>query len=120
MKTAIQIKTDGTIAELDLSADSLATLQKAVGGLVQAIDLGEFTMWCNDEGKMLSLPHNPYGQAFWTVAYGNTDYIVGDIVLTGGADSEGETLGLTAHQAYRVRTVAQAVSELVGPRVTVY
>ena len=118
MKKAIQIKTDGTITELDLSTDSLSTLQEAVGGLVQAIDITEdMTMWCNEEGKMISLPHNPYGQAIWVSTYGHTDYIVGDIVLTGGTDNEGETLGLTNGQIFRMKSLVAGVMQMVQPRM---
>jgi hypothetical protein len=121
MKKAIQIKTDGTFTELDISENSLETLQQGVEGLVQAIDLAEdLTMWCNEEGKIMSLPHNPYGQALWTMTYGNTDYIVGDIVLTGGTDSEGETLGLTPARIFYLKSVAVAISQMVEPQIVVY
>lgn len=106
MKKALHIKTDGTVIELDLSKDSLEKLQEAVGGLVQAIDiLHDLTMWCNEEGKLIGLPFNPYGQDFWVSAYGDTDWIVGDIVLTGGCDHYGRTLGLS-DEATALITVA--------------
>lgn len=126
MKIALQIKTDGTLAELDLSQNSLETLQQAVEGLVQAIDIAEdLTMWCNEEGKMINLPHNPYGQAFWETAFpisefGRTDYIVGDIVLTGGTDAEGETLGLSVAQVFQIKDLARAIRKMVEPQIVVY
>lgn len=126
MKKAIQIKTDGTFTELDISKNSLETLQQGVEGMVQAIDIAEdLTMWCNEEGKILRLPHNPFGQAFWEVAfpvseYGKTDYIVGDIVFTGGTDSEGETLGLSVAQVFQIRDLANAVRKIVEPQIVVY
>jgi hypothetical protein len=55
----------------------------------------------------------------WTYRYGNTDYIVGDVVITGGTDAEGETLGLTRSQVQRLRTVAQAVRHYVEPHIEV-
>ena len=120
MKIALQIKTDGTLAELDLSQNSLETLQQAVEGLVQAIDIAEdLTMWCNEEGKMIGLPHNPFGQAFWEKMYGRTDYIVGDIVLTGGADNEGETIGLTDEQITEIAKVVASVNDFIQPKITV-
>ncbi len=121
MKTAIQIKTDGTVTVLDMTADSLQTLQTAVGGWVQAIDLtADMTMWCNEEGKLVGLPHNPYAQHMWDKAFGaQTDYIVGDIVLTGGADDEGMTLGLTAEQEAIIRKVVAKVNEYTQPRAVV-
>ena len=121
MKTAIQIKADGTVTALDITADSLQTLQTAVGGWVQAIDLAtDMTMWCNEEGKLVGLPHNPYAQHLWDKAFGaQTDYIVGDIVLTGGTDEEGYTLGLTAEQEQIIRNVVAKVNEYTQPRATI-
>jgi hypothetical protein len=96
MKKALAITTLGEVKILDLSDKSLEKLQEAVGGWVQAIDLDEnLSMWCDEEGKIYRKPHNPFGQAFWEKSFGRTDYIVGDIVLTGGVDDEGETVGLT-------------------------
>ena len=121
MKKAIQITTLGEMVAIDLESESLLKLQRAVSGWVQAIDLSEtMSMWCNEEGKIMSLPHNPYGQALWTMTYGNTDYIVGDIVLTGGTDSEGETLGLTPARIFYLKSVAVAISQMVEPQIVVY
>ena len=120
-KTAIRITTQGEVSTLDITADSLDTLQGAVGGWVQAIDLtADMTMWCNEEGKLVGLPHNPYAQFMWDKAFGaQTDYIVGDIVLTGGADEEGYSLGLTAEQEQIIRNIVNKVNEYTQPRATV-
>lgn len=125
MKKALAITTLGEVTIIDLNEGSLEKLQKAVGGYVQAIDLSEgVTMWCNEEGKMMSLPHNPFGQAFWEVAFpvsefGRTDYIVGDIVLTGGADDEGDTLGLTSEEIDELLKSVKWVADLISPQITV-
>jgi hypothetical protein len=91
---ALWITTKGELVELD--EVSLTALQQAVGGWVQAIGLTDsLTLWLNEEGKLNGLPHNLKGQAIWDSFFGiDTDYIVGNIVLTGGADEDGETLGL--------------------------
>lgn len=125
MKKALAITTLGEATIIDLNEGSLEKLQNAVGGYVQAIDLCEgVTMWCNEEGKMMSLPHNPFGQAFWETAFpvsefGRTDYIVGDIVLTGGADNEGDTLGLTSEEIDELLKSVTWVTELISPRISV-
>lgn len=120
-KTALQVKTTGEVTELDLSSDSLQTLQTAVGGWVQAIDLAsDLSMWCNEEGKLTGLPHNPYAQFMWDEVFGaHTDYLVGDIVLTGGTDSEGETIGLTQEQVDIIKAVTVKVQKFVEPSITV-
>jgi len=125
MKKALAITTLGEATIIDLNEGSLEKLQKAVGGYVQAIDLCEgLTMWCNEEGKMMSLPHNPFGQAFWETAFpvsefGRTDYIVGDIVLTGGADNEGDTLGLTNDEIEALLETVNYVTNIISPRISV-
>lgn len=125
MKKALAITTLGEATTIDLNEGSLEKLQKAVGGYVQAVDLCEgVTMWCNEEGKMMSLPHNPFGQAFWETAFpvsefGRTDYIVGDIVLTGGADDEGDTLGLTTEEIELLLQTVNWVTNIISPRISV-
>ena len=57
---ALQITAAGEINELE--DITLESLQQGVGGLIQAIGLDGLTLWCNDEGKMEGLPHNPYAQ----------------------------------------------------------
>lgn len=100
MIKAIKITTQGEMTSFDLSPNELEQLQAAVGGYVQAINLNDqITLWCNEEGKIMNLPHNPIAQGLWDKVFGiGTDYIVGDVVLTGSADDEGKTIGLTNKQ----------------------
>lgn len=95
-KNAIIIKTTGETEIVDFSTNSLAVLQNAVGGWVQAIELNDnLTLWVNEEGKLEDLPHNPLAQHFFDLRFGpGADYIVGNAVFTGGADRNGDTLGL--------------------------
>lgn len=101
MRKALLIDTEGHAVELDLDSKegSLKTLQTAVDGLIQAIDINQnLTMWLNEEGKILGLPINSLGTAMYRRATEVKDIIVGNIVLTGGVDDEGDTLGLTDEQ----------------------
>lgn len=113
--------TTGVIEELDMTADGLQVLQTAVGGWVQAIDLDDsLTLWLNEEGKLVGLPHNPYAQFAWDKRYGaHTDYMVGDAVFTGGTDEEGATLGLDRDTADQIRMMVQQVAQMVEPRIEV-
>jgi hypothetical protein len=98
---ALVIRTDGSFEVVEFTdSTALPVLQQGVGGWVQAIDLStDLTLWLNEEGKLADLPHNPFAQALWDERFGAyTDYIVGDIVLTGGTGDEGETLGLAKEQ----------------------
>jgi hypothetical protein len=101
MKSAIVIKTSGEILHLDLKAsDELEALQSAVGGWIEAVDLAEdLTMWVNEEGKIKGLDLNSIATALFDKHFKNSfDVIVGDIVLTGGTNSKGNTVGLTEKQ----------------------
>lgn len=96
MSKAVILKTDGTRKVVDFSTDSLKVLQEAVGGYIEAVQLKDnLTMWLNEEGKMNGLPHNENAQFYFDLAFGpGVDFIVGNAVMTGGIDKEGETLGL--------------------------
>jgi hypothetical protein len=98
MAKALVVTTDGQFEVID--EISLKTLQAKVGGWVQAVDLTEtLTLWANEEGKLVGLPVNGFATELWESRFGaGTDIIVGDIVLTGGTDDEGETLSLTDNQ----------------------
>ena len=81
---------------------SLEFLQKQVGGWVQVValpnesdDTDTVALWVNEEGKFSGLPINALATELWVRSYGKTDVIVGNVVITGGTDSEGETLGLS-------------------------
>lgn len=117
MTKALRVTTAGVIQTLDLSENSLQVLQTGVGGWVQAIDLTtSMTLWCNEEGKLNGLPHNPFAQKLWDVAFGaDTDYIVGDVVFTGTPDEEGYTTGISELDEQVIRNVVAKVSEVVAP-----
>ena len=96
MKAAI-FNADSTGGVIDFEeVDSYKMIQDAVGGIFQAISLNKLgvTMWMHDEGKILNFPVNPIGTLFWSTEYGETDVIVGNIILTGPTGPDGETTGL--------------------------
>ena len=72
-------------------------IRTAVGGLIEAVSLRDYglTLWVNESGKLNDLEFNLFGTALWASNYGLTDVIVGDILITGGTDDEGYSLGLT-------------------------
>lgn len=110
MTTALVLKATGEVETLD--DVSLTALQSAVGGWVQAIDLPlstEVTMWLNEEGKLTGLPHNTTAQKLWDKAFWvGSDFVVGDVVITGTADEEGATLPLGDDMADRIRAILVA------------
>jgi hypothetical protein len=100
MTKAVTVRTDGSTTVIDLETDSLSKLQEAVGGYIQPVDISDtLTLWVNEEGKLMSLPHNPTAQRYYDKRWGaGRDFIVGNVVFTGGVGPDGETLGLTDEQ----------------------
>lgn len=99
---ALIIKTDGTheIKEF-FTGCSYEVIRDGVGGFIECVNLGFLDwadMWVNEEGKLDGLPLNSIGTTLWVAEYGPTDVIVGDIVITGGPDAEGNTTGLSEMQ----------------------
>ena len=79
------------VVELD---NTLEAMRKFVGGNIECLplcDLGsEFTLVCNDEGKLLELPPN-------RMLWGGADYLAGS-GFTAGTDCEGNMTSLTAEE----------------------
>jgi hypothetical protein len=101
---ALQINADqaGTVVLIENNDEFVgySTLSEAVGGLIEAVSLPSgLTLWVNEEGKLNGLPVNKIATDLFTREFGaQYDIIVGNAILTGGADDEGETLGLTDEQ----------------------
>ena len=97
---ALIIKTDGTKEVVLFTEGSFLELaQKTVGGWIQLVRLGDRgDLYLNEEGKLDQLPQNPIATALYSDEYGLNDFIVGDVIITGGANSEGETVGLSDEQ----------------------
>lgn len=99
-KNVINLKADGTTIVLDVEGDELAVLQRGVDGFIEVVGLSpKCDMYINEEGKIKDLPLNRYATTlYW---YVNTeaarvgDFIVGDVVLTGGSDRDGNVKALS-------------------------
>lgn len=94
---AIRINVDGTFTELQ--SLNLETLQKNVGGYVEALtsESGKTTFWCNEEGKLERLPVNEHATGLLYLLaprFRGYDILVGPVVITGGCDSHGNTLAI--------------------------
>ena len=81
---AYLLKVDGTIEQMGRNPP-LEELQKAVGGYIEGVTTangGRF--YCNEEGKLMGLPHNPAANSMIDF----NDYIVGDVVVMEGDEEE--------------------------------
>jgi hypothetical protein len=115
----IEIKTDLSLGQLE--DGTYNSVSKAVGGYIEHITLhGVFegySLYINEEGKLLNLPINPVATAIWERVYGRTDFLVGDAVLVSSkTDDEGNELPLSEEQVEKVlELIAEAFSRFTHP-----
>jgi len=96
MSKAILVKSDMQLSVIDFDeSNSYEIIKEAVGGWIDCVRLPDYhcDMWINDEGKLEGLPANPIGSVLYSTLGG--DWIAGDIIITGGIDDEGNTIGLS-------------------------
>jgi len=96
---AVIITTDGdkSVVEFDFGK-SYQLLSDAVGGMIECVGLEGADLWCNENGIAEGLPLNMIASAIYSDAFNASNPILGNVIITGGADEEGETLGLTDEQ----------------------
>lgn len=116
MRNALVITAEGFVHGIDLGEtgdEEYEAICKAIGGgFLQCVPLSDSDMllWCDDEGKLKGMPYNEKATAVWTRYWGQTDVMVGDIVITGGIDWESEiSKGLTPEQVVEVEKVVSNV-----------
>jgi hypothetical protein len=99
---AVALYTNGDVEVITLTLDLGTQINDIVGGYFECITLrtehGEFDMWLNEEGKLNGLPINHYATELFHMYFSNADVIVGNVLLTGGVDRDGNTLGLSQEQ----------------------
>lgn len=98
-KTAkgVVIKPDCTHEEIVFK--QLPDYQQAVGGLICPIVLYDYNgeevacAYADDDGLSKELPLNPLASAI-SFLFGNTPYLVGNVVIVGRADRNGDHLNI--------------------------
>jgi hypothetical protein len=99
MKLAVVIPTDGEAYRLEITSDErkeLRILQELVGGFLELVPYeGDACIFCNEEGKLQGLPKNRRAQH---VVSPPGDYLVGNIVVLGPEDDDGETTSLSEEE----------------------
>lgn len=113
--TYMTISTDGVWDEFP-GVPAYQDLHDGVGGYIEAVALNiggspkpehEATLWLNEEGKLDGLPLNEIATyiALMYSGIADTDFIAGNVVLTGGPNEEGETLGLSPQWVTHLRKI---------------
>jgi len=108
MERVIHISTDNKIEVMEVEQIEYDTLYEAVNGLVELVSINEdIDMWLNEEGKINGLEPNIIASLIYNKVFPNFDVIMGDVVITGGADDEGNTVGLSDESIHDVMALIQ-------------
>ena len=96
---AVIISTEGhkSVVEFEFGK-SYQLLSDAVGGMIECVGLKDADLWCNENGIAEGLDLNMIASAIYSDAFGAGNPILGNVIITGSVDAEGETLGLTDEQ----------------------
>lgn len=115
MKQAVIVRTDLTYEVVEFTENTfLKIAQEAVGGYIEAVNLGTgLIMWVNEEGLLTDLDFNPLGSEI-LASLGQRTGIRGDIIFTGDADEEGYTLGVAAQDIQDIKDTCDSTTKLVS------
>ncbi|GAA1053963.1 DUF3846 domain-containing protein [Dietzia natronolimnaea] len=114
---ALYIPADDTeeVTTVEIDQGDYLAYQRYVDGNfdVVAPASGELSFFVNDEGKLVGLPVNTRA-SLWLYsldpAWENHDILMGDVLVAGGVDEDGETMGVpeavldavTGHDQYKI------------------
>lgn len=111
MKRAVLIEPDGTVSPVVISVGStvhteLKQMQGHVGGYLEAIrhDHPNLTAFCDEDGSQKKLQPNRlataiFGESLLNYSPWPRRAILGNVLVLGRTDEDGETHGLTPEQA---------------------
>lgn len=112
------IKTDGTVTLAE--KNGLESLQEAVGGWIEGIDIGGGAMmYCNEEGKLNSLPPNWIATKLYEKVHGLNDVIMGNVTIVGCISPDGEYDGEDYDPPQAVIDEARRLAAMFAPRCVV-
>ena len=94
---AVVITTEGTKSVVTFTiGNSYKILSDTVEGMIECVHLSENEdLWCNENGIAEGKPLNLIASAIYSETFNAGNPILGNVIITGGADDEGETLGLS-------------------------
>ncbi len=96
---AVVISTEGHKGVVEFEfGKSYELLSNAVGGMIECVSLKDADLWCNENGIAEGLELNMIASAIYSEAFNASNPILGNVIITGSVDDEGETLGLTDEQ----------------------
>jgi len=110
------IRTNGKVEPIEING--YKGLKEAVGGLIEACIGGDdYTLWANEEGRLMGLPMNQVAREFVAemkqIPISNVLSLHGDMVLA-GCDGEGGDTDTPEH----IRIIAEGLSMFDEPQST--
>lgn len=104
-RMALKITADGELTEIDLDErGSYRTLNEALGWFEVYTFSPTVDVWISEE-PLPGMSENATATRMLTKSRGVRTVIRGTAVITGGSDSDGETLGLTPEQIVTYRGI---------------
>lgn len=108
MEKVISIRTDNTVEIHQVESIEYETLSTAVNGMIELVSISEdIDMWLNEEGKFIGLEPNVIATILFYRAFSRFDLVMGDVIITGGSDDEGKTIGLSDESIIDIMTMLQ-------------
>jgi hypothetical protein len=85
MPKAVKVTTSGEVEVIDLSNErsGYETIRETVGGLIDAVNGEDFTVYVHDEGLLIGLKANAIASVL------TNRLIVGDVLIVGNRDKQG-------------------------------
>ena len=108
MEKVISIRTDNTVEIKQVESIEYETLSTAVNGMIELVSISEdIDMWLNEEGKLIGLEPNVIATMLFYQAFSKFDLVMGDVIITGGSDDEGNTVGLSDSSIIDIMSMLQ-------------
>jgi hypothetical protein len=109
MEKVISIRTDNTVEITEVESIEYETLSTAVNGMIELVSISkDIDMWLNEEGKLIGLEPNVIATMLFYKAFSKFDLVMGNVIITGGSDDEGKTIGLSNESIIDIMTMLQS------------
>ena len=96
MHKVMSISTDNIVEIKEVESIEYETLSTAVNGMIELVSINkDIDMWLNEEGKIIGLEPNVIASMIFYKAFSQLDIIKGNVIITGGSDDDGNTVGLS-------------------------
>jgi hypothetical protein len=118
MERVLYISTDNKVEIKEVESIEYETLSTAVNGMVELVSINEdVDMWLNEEGKIIGLEPNIIASLIWNRVFPNFDIVMGDVIITGGADDAGNTVGLSDESIQDVMSlIRDGINEAINKK----